>query len=139
MTTSERIYRRLLDTPGDRDAMLVLADALDDEGHDRLAAAYRWAAGRGKWPFRRFAAPTDVRREMCSEVGEAIYDWDSESRVRNVAPADSKLPVELFERIRFMQFRRYGDVNQAFALLANALAGNKEYQPMDPWPAEATA
>jgi hypothetical protein len=133
MTTSERIYRRLLDTPGDRDAMLVLADAMDDEGHDHLAAAYRWAAERGKWPFVRFASPSDVRREMCSERGKAIYDWDSESRRINVAPAESKLPVELFERIRFMQVRRYGDVNQAFVLLANALAGNREYQPMNPW------
>lgn len=122
MTAWQSIYEALLASPGDTATMLVLADALEDEGRDKLAAAYRWAAERGRWPFERLG-----RRKSQDEMNK-VWDWDLESR-ENAAPERSRLPRDLYDALRRLEKRKYSDVNQAFVLLANVLSGHKEFAP----------
>lgn len=133
MTTALDLYKALLENPGDAQRMLILGDALEDLGFLELASAYRWAAVRGRWPFRR---QDRVARKV--RAGLEVWDWDH-LRTRaggtesNNLPEWCHLPDELFRKIMFLEGREYGDVNQAFILLAHALAGKKKYEAMKPW------
>lgn len=112
------IYLRLLEMPGDAETMKVLADALGDQGESKLATAYRWAAERGRWPFER-ADRRSVKDKAFREL--RVHDWDMEGREVPV-PESARLPMELCRIIRRIPDRHYGDVNQAFFLLGEALA-----------------
>lgn len=113
---AQAIYNRLLEMPRDRATMLVLADALMDSGEEDLAAAYRWAASESKWPFQRPRWNTE----------EKVYDWDSDDGERQCLvqiSQDARLPHKLFRHMALApaKEKKYGDVNDAFVLLARAL------------------
>jgi hypothetical protein len=109
------IYENLLTRPGDAPTMLVLSDALEDEGEMALAAAYRWAALHGKWPF--------LRHEL--RLQGPVYDWDRVGR--ELPPSDVPVPesaqlsLDIYKAIKQLPHREYGDVNRAFVLLARVL------------------
>jgi uncharacterized protein (TIGR02996 family) len=125
-----RLYRALLANPGDRGTMLVFADALDEVGSPGLAGAYRWAAGRGRWPFRRSArgpdgfsahSRTDLRLWQ-------VWDWNATLEARedpagrvSPVPESAQLPPTLIRAIVGDRGRRYGGVNRAFLILARAI------------------
>lgn len=125
MTLSEvkEIYRRLLLHPGDREGMWVLANALEQIGHGDLADAYRWAAFAGKWPFVKTLR--DPKRVMDRSRERTFFDWDGLHRINPTVPPHARLPKEIFDAIKRLKDRRYGDVNMAFVVLARALCSLK--------------
>jgi hypothetical protein len=132
------LYRSLLEsvhkTPtddrgatADKAIMLVFADALEDDLEEiELAAAYRWAAHNGKWPFRR-------RRSKLLPDHLTVYDWDRIGRA-NKSPETARIPRPLFDCICSMpdDTKRYGGINRAFVLLARALVETEGQSPTDP-------
>lgn len=106
----EAIYQRLLENPGDTETMLVLSDAIKEQGNEKLGESYRWAAVRKKWPFTRTLFNT----------GETIYDWDAEGRDVPV-PDSARLPRAMYDAIKRMPDKKYGGVNDAFVLLSKVL------------------
>lgn len=119
---SRSIYERMIQEE-DRDALPILADALDDEGFSELANAYRWAWKNSKWPFPRTEHKTQI----------VVYDWDLDHREVLAAPPHCRLPRELYNSMRVLKERRYGNIAQAFVLLANVLAGYKTYKELGAW------
>ncbi len=115
---SVAVYADLLDHAGDVAQMLVLSDALEEEGHLELAQAYRWAAERGMWPFQRREYPW---------VNDAplVWDWDVVDRQWPERPPGvpdcAKLPRKLYQAIKRLPNRRYGTVHDAFVLLGRGL------------------
>jgi hypothetical protein len=114
------------------DQMLVLADALEEndgpEGN-RLAHAYRWAAVRGRWPFIRWSYHSDKTGIVqWGQQPVEVYDWDGEHRAKMKGvpavkvPEPSLLPEALYRAIIDLPWpRKYGDINDAFVLLGEAL------------------
>lgn len=115
---STLIYNKLIDVPEpDFVVMKVLADALEEEGDSLLAATYRWAAEHGKYPW--------LRQQRGSIDAGNVYDWDRDNRgamSKNMTlPRHCLLPANLYLIIKNMKNKRYGDINDAFFLLARAL------------------
>lgn len=112
---AEAVYRKMIDLPEpDFEAMLVLADALEEDGDDKLSHAYRWAAENRKFPW--------LRQSRGSRDPGNVYDWDRADRVMGITlPQHCLLPVKLYSAIRDMKDKKYGSIDDAFFLLARAL------------------
>lgn len=109
------IYDHLLDHPGDSVRMQILADALEESGHDQLATAYRWAADNGKWPEMSI-----TRMSWWGHMGQYTQD------------GPHRLPAKLFwYSCKMTDFSppTSDGVDGAFIRLANALADN--HPPVD--------
>lgn len=111
-----RIFSELLDKPQDKTLMRILADALEDMNDLELATAYRWAADNFKWP---------AIFEGRNNIGK-VYDWDVEGRSSSMSYRPDaehyKLPKELYDTIRRLPDKEYGEIVQAFRLLGRGLA-----------------
>lgn len=123
------LYRELLRNPANRNTMKVLADALEDAGHPEVACAYRWAADRGRWPFKRYGKGTDglTHFSRTDLRPRQVYDWNVVLTVDNPltrkVPEAAWLEKHLVRVIKNLSGRRYGGVHRAFILLARALEG----------------
>jgi hypothetical protein len=122
-----RLFRELLRNPRDVGTMSVLADALADAGHERVAHAYRWAATNKRWPFLRTGrGPDGLSNHSRRDLRERqVYDWNiliiDDSLRRFNVPEEAQLDRELIQAIRKLKDRRYGGIHRAFVLLAHAL------------------
>lgn len=91
-----------------RDEMAVLADWLDEHGEPDLAFAYRWAAGRGRYPI------VTPKRKWAF--------WSTLSRGQHKPAWPHQLPREVFHWLKPSRGKcRYRDVAMAFVRLAAAL------------------
>lgn len=101
--------------------MLVFADLLEEAGATELAAAYRWAHKRGKWPCHIGDGP--MFRRTGGKIKREIYDWDSVKKKSAPVPNHSRLPHKLYVAICKLpnEQKRYGSINRAFVLLARGL------------------
>jgi hypothetical protein len=118
------VFRSLVKSPQDWALMMILADALEDVGAEDLAAAYRWAASRKKWPFQC----TGHRFPGTGEYGRKVYDWDSDSLTRsnNNVLEHARLPHEMYKVMANPhglpgQSKKYGGIHRAFVLLARTM------------------
>ncbi len=124
---SLEIYREVLLTAGltNRELMLILADSLEEDGEVELANAYRYAYVNHRWPFQR----RDYLTNPGARNYRLVHDWEGVHRFdeydiqigRVTVTERSLLPRTLYERIRKMEEKVYGDVNDAFVLLGRAL------------------
>jgi hypothetical protein len=126
MKQSDYIYENLKLHPCDKEIMLVLADALDEEGNQSLSNAYRWAAVNNRWPFERIVSSKNEDKEV------KILDWESIERYKNNVniysrikntPIYALIPHELWKVIKDTPLtdKVYGGIHEAFVLLAMAL------------------
>lgn len=132
------VYLRLLDIATDstaeqrKDAMLILADLIEEQEQDaQTAIAYRWAAEQGLWPFER----ASLHGGKDDPAVPKVFDWDGEHRKSingtgkyggTIVPDHARLPMELYDAMRHLPDRAYGEVHQAFVLLGRVLAGEGE-------------
>lgn len=116
-----KLYKALLLNPGDKSAMLVLAEAFEEVGLDHMAATYRWAAENEKWPFPRRGK--GLRGFISGDRGPErdVYDWDVEGRDTKYPPT-ARLPRQFYSAICCLpRTRKYGGPHRAFILLAKAM------------------
>ena len=113
------VLAALIENPCDWNHMLILADALQDSCCSELEREFRWAAEHKRWPFLR-------------KHGN-VWDWqpckaNGESRCKEFGlPEHASIPFDTSKKLAKLEGRVYGDVPQAFNLLANALNGNEFY------------
>jgi len=126
--TVRKLFRTLLASPGSKTVMLVLADALEDDGKVELAEAYRWAAMRHKWPHRLTGQGPKglyVSKSLKADQTWHLYDWTRwvprKKRGSRHWEERSMLPKPLLGAIFRQNGRRYGGVHRAFMILARAL------------------
>ncbi len=120
MTNSERMGSVL--TEHDPTTMLILSDALKEEGDHDTAEALIWAAEYGKFPFK-LRGWTNKQMFPLGEVVE-VWDWEGEHRERitlEQVPLRSRIPKKWYDIMRMIEGRHYGDVLQAFRLLGQAM------------------
>lgn len=137
----DKLYQQLLLHPGSILHMLALSDAIEESDpntiplgtpsstpHPNLALAYKWAAVNNKWPFQRHTLP---RKPALPP--RKVYDWESIKR-HNLSLDDRSpivtneclLPHNIYMRIKKLPRNRiYGNVNDAFILLARVLDVDK--------------
>lgn len=121
------VFKRLVIDQRRRDwhnALSIFADALEEQGKEALARAYRYARSKDLWPFTR-THYTNLSLTPFRSKGRLIYDWDVEGRklepLNGFAPSYAWLPVRLYNLIKRLPDRRYGGVSRAFVLLARGL------------------
>lgn len=125
--TIRSLYRNLLGDPANPVTMKLLADALDDAGYPEVSHAYRWAADRGRWPFRRLGKGPDgfVHFNQIDLRPRLVYDWNvilpDDNPLAGKVPEGAWLEKPLVLAIREWKERRYGGVHRAFIILAHAL------------------
>lgn|SRR5678809_720639 len=142
---SSDIYTGFGKEPESMLTLLVLADALEEEGQDSLSAAYRWAAYGSEsipvyWPWprmdreskeydeifnRRVWNAPGPSKEVVNKIPR-IFDWESIERYygdSHLVPQHALIPHQLYLRIKQRPpgTKKYGSVHDAFALLANDL------------------
>lgn len=134
----DALYRRVTEhdhvhTPGHRQDMLVLADALEESNDSQLALAYRYGSVHGRWPFLRNLRKLNDRGQVVA--GTPVYDWDGVEHARRIKdarklliPEWALLPEALFNYLRKLppDSKVYGTVNDAFRLLGRALEANPD-------------
>jgi hypothetical protein len=117
------VFRHLKRHPADRASMYAYSDALEECGHGVLAAAYRWAADNGKWPFRRYGRGVRGTMYGDDDTRRLVYDWNKS--ITNGPdpnlPESCQLSLNLVLAVWDDKDRCYGGVHRAFVILANAL------------------
>lgn len=114
--TFVRLYREVLANPYDFVAKMVLADYLEENGRDKLAIAFRWAARHGRKPQRGTVWNAFGRR-----MG---WYWEAEGP-SSTRRTTAQLPIWLYARLPAPSLRMQTQ-SCAYRRLAVALDGAKE-------------
>lgn len=115
MTPEEQFIAAIIASPDDHTPKLMFADWLDEDGQDKLAAAYRWCGEKRKHP-----------------TFYPIYnEWSWFNKSRNPLDSPAMLPGFLFDRIaKHNKTGHYYELNSpTFNAAIQAIADHLEPVP----------
>lgn len=101
-STADSFLRDIIAHPSDPFFKLVHADWLDEQGQDKLAAAYRWCGANGRHPRNYGSGPDEE------------WTWFNGDKPRNSKGSSNPwfLPQWLYVRLeKITAAGRYGDLN----------------------------